>query len=335
MKATLELASDSLRSSVSSPGMPKTYLTPSASRHSTKTSDARRVAMSRDRINRRGSATPAGIVGLAQVMRRTAHVALLAAAAAAFACAPAQGASNLTIKGAGYGHGVGMSQFCALGLAQHGSSYKDILGHYYANTAIGQAPDGTIVRVLLQSPKTAMFTGATKAGDRKLQPGTVYRVTAALDGRLVLRSPTNRRLATFDAPLTVTGPGGPLTVKGKATNGVRDGAYRGWLEFRPNAVGNVMAINAIGLEQYLAGVVAAESPSNWPAAALQAQAVAARTYAITTSAGGSQGFTQYADTRSQMYRGVAAEFPSTNAAVNATRGQVVTYAGKPATTYFF
>jgi stage II sporulation protein D len=267
-------------------------------------------------------------------MRRSAHAAL-AAAAALLACAPAHAASKLTIKGAGYGHGVGMSQFGALGYAQHGAGYRDILGHYYANTSIGRAPDGNVVRVLLQSPKSASFTGATKAGDRRLQPQSVYRVTSTLDNRLVLRSSTNRRLKTFDAPLTVTGAGGPLTLRGKATNGVRDGAYRGWLEFRPSAVGNVLAINAVGLEQYLAGVVAAESPSNWPPAALQAQAVAARTYAITTSAGGSLGFTQYADTRSQMYRGIASETASTNAAINATAGEVVTYNNKPVTTYFF
>jgi len=97
----------------------------------------------------------------------------------------------------------------------------------------------------------------------------------------------------------------------------------------------VLAINAIGLEQYVAGVVAAESPSSWPAAALQAQAVAARTYAITTDSGGELGFTQYADTRSQMYRGVSAETPATNTAINATRGQVVTYGGRPVVTYFF
>jgi stage II sporulation protein D len=267
-------------------------------------------------------------------MRRSAHAAF-AVAAAVLVSAPAHAASTLTIKGAGYGHGVGMSQFGALGYAQHGAGYKEILGHYYAGTTVGRTAEGTIVRVLLQSPKTASFTGATKAGDRTLQPDKVYRVTASLDGRLELRSPTDRKLATFAAPLTVTGAGGPLTLRGKATNGVRDGAYRGWLEFRPSAVGNVLAINAVGLEQYLAGVVAAESPSSWPAAALQAQAVAARTYALTTSAGGSLGFTQFADTRSQMYRGVASEAPSTNAAVNATGGQVVLYGGKPVVTYFF
>src|SRR3954453_11990365 len=149
-----------------------------------------------------------------------------------------------------------------------------------------------------------------------------------------LRSAKNHKLATYPAPLQVTG-GGPLTLRGKATNGRADGQYRGWLEFRPNPVGSVLAINAIGLEQYVAGVVAAESPSSWPAAALEAQAVAARTYAITTNAGSTQGFTQYADTRSQMYGGVAAETPATNAAVNATRGQIVTYGGRPAVTYFF
>ncbi len=88
------------------------------------------------------------------------------------------------------------------------------------------------------------------------------------------------------------------------------------------------------LEDYLRGVVPAESPAVWPAAALQAQAIAARTYAITTNVGGN-GFTQYPDTRSQMYRGVIAEKPTSDDAVKATRGQIVTYAGKPVVTYFF
>ena len=88
------------------------------------------------------------------------------------------------------------------------------------------------------------------------------------------------------------------------------------------------------LEDYLRGVVPSESPAVWPAAALQAQAIAARTYAITTNVGGN-GFTQYPDTRSQMYRGVVAEKPTSDDAVKATKGQIVTYAGKPVVTYFF
>ncbi len=93
-------------------------------------------------------------------------------------------------------------------------------------------------------------------------------------------------------------------------------------------------VKRIALETYVRGVVAAEMPASWPTAALQAQAVASRTYAITAHAGGSK-FDVYADTRSQMYLGRAAETPRTNAAVVATAGQIVTYGGQPAITYFF
>ncbi len=93
-------------------------------------------------------------------------------------------------------------------------------------------------------------------------------------------------------------------------------------------------VHRIPLERYVRGVVSAEVPSEWPAAALQAQAIASRTYALTARAGGSK-FDVYADTRSQVYRGAAAETPQTNAAVAATAGQIVTYAGAPAITYFF
>jgi SpoIID/LytB domain protein len=88
------------------------------------------------------------------------------------------------------------------------------------------------------------------------------------------------------------------------------------------------------LERYVRGVVAAEMPSSWPLAALEAQAIASRTYALTAHAGGAR-FDVYSDTRSQMYLGVAAETASSNAAVAATAGQVVLYDGQPATTYFF
>jgi SpoIID/LytB domain protein len=93
-------------------------------------------------------------------------------------------------------------------------------------------------------------------------------------------------------------------------------------------------VKRIPLEKYVRGVVGAEMPSTWPLAALEAQAVASRTYALTDHAGGSR-FDVYADTRSQVYRGAAAETASTKAAVAATAGQIVTYEGRPAITYFF
>jgi SpoIID/LytB domain protein len=91
---------------------------------------------------------------------------------------------------------------------------------------------------------------------------------------------------------------------------------------------------AVPLERYVRGVVSAEMPSSWPLAALEAQAIASRTYALTDDQGGTR-FDVYADTRSQMYLGAAAETAATNTAVAATAGQVVLYDGKPAITYYF
>jgi SpoIID/LytB domain protein len=93
-------------------------------------------------------------------------------------------------------------------------------------------------------------------------------------------------------------------------------------------------VQRVPLERYVRGVVSAEMPAGWPLAALEAQAIASRTYALTAHAGGSK-FDVYADTRSQVYLGTAAETAQTNAAVAATAGQIVTYAGAPAITYFF
>lgn len=93
-------------------------------------------------------------------------------------------------------------------------------------------------------------------------------------------------------------------------------------------------VKGVPLETYVRGVVSAEVSASWPMAALEAQAVASRTYAITAHAGGTK-FDVYTDDRSQVYRGKAAETSRTNAAVAATAGQIVTYGGQPAITYFF
>jgi stage II sporulation protein D len=245
---------------------------------------------------------------------------------AAPAVAAAADDATLTIRGAGFGHGVGMSQYGALGYAQQGTGYREILGHYYSGTAIGSDGAGKTVRVLLQSTRgAAAFSNATKAGGRKLDPRSTYFARPRAGTSVDLVSSKGRRLATVPAPLRVTSTG-PIAVRAK-------GSYRGALELRPAGAG-VNVINAVAMEDYLQGVVPAESPAAWPAEALKAQAVAARTYALTTSKGGA-GFDQYDDTRSQVYAGVKAEYTSTNAAVRATRGEVVTYQGRPVTTFFF
>src|SRR3954470_3829677 len=243
--------------------------------------------------------------------------------------------SSFVIRGAGFGHGIGLSQYGADGYALHGFDYKTIVGHYYEGTSLATVSPAPTIRVLLESAPAPSFTGATQAGDRTLDPAKTYSVVRAGANSVALRSPTDRKLATYDGTLRVTGPD-PLRLNGLAGNGVRSGRYRGALEFRTGLFSGVSAINAIGLEDYVRGVVSAESPAAWPAAALEAQAVVARSYAITTDAGNaSDGFTAYPDTRSQMYRGVAAEFSSTESAVKSTKGEVVTYGGKPVVTYFF
>jgi SpoIID/LytB domain protein len=260
---------------------------------------------------------------------------VLALAVAFLAVVPgAHAATKLTITGAGFGHGIGMSQYGAYGYSLHLKGYGFILGHYYTGTTLGKLDSNPEVKVLLQGGKHAVsFTGAVAAGDLKLDVAKTYTVRRG-DGGLVMRDATGAAVGTTPGPLRVEAAvGEPLRLNGTSVPGVRNGLYRGALLI--SASGSAMTVvNALDLEDYVRGVVSAESPSAWPVEALKAQAVAARTYALTTRAGGSA-FDQYADTRSQVYRGVAAETPNTDAAVTATAGQVVTFGGQPVTTYFF
>jgi len=236
--------------------------------------------------------------------------------------ATASGADRVWIDGRGFGHGIGLSQEGARGYAAHGYDYRRILAHYYRGTSVGRLAPGRTVRVLLQSGGPATFSGASDVGGVRLHPDRTYTAVAVAGGRLEIRG-SGRAIARGGSPLLVRTPG-VLNVAG--------GTYRGTLELSA-AAGGVQVVNALPLEDYVRGVVSAESPASWPMEELKAQAVAARGYAVTTSHGG--GFDQYADTRSQVYRGVGAETARTDAAVRATRGQVVTYKGRAVTSYFF
>jgi stage II sporulation protein D len=264
------------------------------------------------------------------------RIVLSAVALACAAATPAAGASRLVIRGAGFGHGIGMSQYGAMGYAQRGADHATILRHYYTGTQIGTLGGASEVRVLLKTAASIRFSGATgvAAGGRTLDPGRTYGVVRGLSGAVTLRTASGRDLGSYVAPLTITGAPEGIELRGRAANDITDGRYRGNLELRPAAIGGVSAINAIGLEAYLRGVVPGEMPATWPAEALRAQAVAARTYAIATSKHG-DGFDQYADTRSQMYTGIAGERPTTDGAVAATRDEIVVYGTKPIVTYYF
>ena len=253
---------------------------------------------------------------------------LVAAAVASLALLvpSAASAKKWVVKGAGFGHGTGMSQYGAKGFAARGTPYSSILGHYYTGTTLGTAPSQT-VRVLLRPYlPSARFRGAGSACGVGLKPGKTY-VAKRKGAGVVLRTKKGIRVAKCSGLLSATGAP-TVELIGK-------GAYRGALEVRPSSVpGRLNAINAVEIEDYLKGVVPKESPASWPIEALKAQAVAARSYAIATPVKGN-GFDQYDDTRSQLYAGVSAEATRTNQAVDATRSQVVLYNGKVAQTFFF
>jgi stage II sporulation protein D len=238
----------------------------------------------------------------------------------------AASAKKWVVKGAGFGHGTGMSQYGAKGFAARGTPYSSILGHYYTGTTLGTAPSQT-VRVLLRPYLPSVrFRGAGSACGVGLKPGKTY-VAKRKGAGVVLRTKKGIRVAKCSGLLSATGAP-TVELIGK-------GAYRGALEVRPSSVpGRLNAINAVEIEDYLKGVVPKESPASWPIEALKAQAVAARSFAIATPVKGN-GFDQYDDTRSQLYAGVSAEATRTNQAVDATRSQVVLYNGKVAQTFFF
>jgi stage II sporulation protein D len=259
---------------------------------------------------------------------RTALRAFLAVALTTLALAPAaSGAVSWVVRGHGFGHGVGVSQYGAYGYALHGKDYRFILAHYYQGSTIGQVEGPKIVRVLVDiSPGDIGFSGATSACGQALDPARSYEAHRTGAG-VKLRNATGKPLSDCGAKLRAAG-------KGKvAISGI--GPYRGVLEAVPTAseAGSLNVINALPVEQYVKGVIANESPPSWPPAELRAQAVESRSFALTGGVGGN-GFDLYDDTRSQVYDGLSSETATTNAATDATRGEVVTYGGKIAKTFF-
>ena len=207
-----------------------------------------------------------------------------------------------------------MSQWGARGLAQHGWAWQRILAHYYPGTRQARVAHVRI-RVLVAQGRRRVAIAAKSP----------FRI---VDRRG--RSRLQRRRIVFRAghwhglrpPLRIVPGVQPLALDGAG--------YRGELVVRRG----ISVVNELPLERYLRGVVPWEMPSHWNAQALRAQAVAARTYALATRNPGWT-FDLYADTRDQVYGGIRAEKRSTNLAVGATAGRILTWNGEPARTYYF
>ena len=215
-----------------------------------------------------------------------------------------------------------MSQYGAYGFALHGRGYREILGHYYRRTHIGQSSGA--IRVLLAADRTSVnFRRATEACGRRLRRHRTYAFERSGSG-VTLRRADGGRLARCGGAASASGKG-VIRIRGK-------GLYRGRL--RAKAVGDgLLAINRVGIDGYAKGVIANEMSPAWPKQALRAQAVISRSYALATSIGHS--YDVYDDDRSQVYGGKSAETKPTNRAVRRTQREVVRYRRRVATTYYF
>jgi stage II sporulation protein D len=275
------------------------------------------------------------------MMRRTiAHVVVAAALAAGFATtataasvctgtcysAPAGSGPLLVFTGHGWGHGVGMSQYGAYGYAQHGWSAQQILAHYYPGTTVGKAPVSRVRVLLADKAKTLKLSSDVpfSVRDGLGKTHTLAAGQLTFGATLMLTADGQATPQPLTPPLTFRpGAGAPLTLKLP---------YRGQIQVDV-VDGKLRAIDVVGLEQYLYGVVPSEMPSTWSSEALKAQAVAARSYAMATRQVGAP-YDVFSDTRSQMYLGLSHEDPATTAAVDATKGQVLMYGSTIATTFF-
>ncbi len=269
--------------------------------------------------------------------------------------------ATFTFYGSGWGHGLGMSQYGAYGLAREGWSHQRILRHYYQGTTVGparrspatlrigldqearrlhvKAAHGT-VRLRIGNP----FTGAVLGG-RAIPTGATWSITPVGSRAFRVRDASGKVVATR--------AGTKLYVSYASTGGrahVREAGHvygRGYLEVDvyagdgcgPGACLRVVAV--LSPQSYLDGL--GEVPSSWPMEALMAQADAARTYAFEKVARLGQHRSRcdcglYASTWDQAYVGWDKEAGSFGSrwvrAVARTKGEIVRYHGQPIQAYY-
>ena len=253
-------------------------------------------------------------------------------------------AGTITLYGRGYGHGVGMSQWGARGRALAGQDAATILAHYYQATTFATIDPSAPIRVLLVSnfsptpdrparivglngPWTIDGLGALFPPAAALtlspRPGSWQASVAAADGTVLWSAPVTGDL--------VARPAAPHTLLQVAFKASASNVYRGAV--RLITTSRVTAVNELGIDEYLLGVVPAEMSYRWPAEALKAQAIAARTYALRRLRPTAP-WDVHDDTRSQVYRGVLVERPSVTRAILDTRGQVLMVGATVANTPF-
>jgi len=275
---------------------------------------------------------------------------------------------SFQVQGAGYGHGVGMSQIGARAKAIAGETATAIISYYYKDVAIEPLDDTKILRVnighLLTSAKMATATqDATMqifSGDigdaQDVVPLATVPVKSSLNftilgstvlpsvvtGKKTVSIPRNR-IFTVRWSGTRYLPGVDGVISLSHTNTTKKYRY-GQMQFRAVKAATlgyrIEVTNSVRLsDEYLWGI--SEVPSSWPEAALQAQAIASRTYAMSKAGiyRSSCDCDLYGEISDQSFLGYAKETEKGwgqfwKAAVTNTAGLTITQAGKPITAYF-
>ncbi len=250
------------------------------------------------------------------------------------------------ITGHGYGHGHGMSQYGAQGAAKQGLTAQQIIDFYYPGTEPGSRTGYVSVLITADGDNNTVVLPRTGLQARDLQSGGAWLLPAngatrwklsvgpgAVSQVSYLRAGSWHRWKVLKGDGAFTAKGRPITLV-TPSGWVK---YRGALRsLRPSAGSRQRdTVNVLLLDNYLKGVVPREMPASWEPAAVQAQAIAARTYAAYEMAHPLSSAYQICDTTScQVYGGWSSEHPDANAAVNATAGMIQTAGGAPAFTQF-
>ena len=208
-----------------------------------------------------------------------------------------QGSKPFRMFGAGFGHGLGLSQWGAFGLAKRGWGGEEIVKHFYSGTRVvrtDSAPNG--LRIGLVQGKDSVRLNAQSGGvELRIGGPQATRRDGALGRTWTVRATGNDYRIVTGTGETVDTVGGPdnqlFAVYQSLGSRVRvPEAFhtynRGRIEFdlySCDAGGCVMRlVLSVDPQGYLYGL--GEVPSSWPMAAMKAQAIAARTYAFTKAA---------------------------------------------------
>lgn len=209
-------------------------------------------------------------------------------------------------------------------MARHApASAKSAKASVTAAQPAKQAPD---LRVGLASGR-ASLTITPAGGKATVQTGSSKTITLAANTAAAIRWQDGAFLVGREklrSEVLVIRPAaraGELSLDGRR--------YRGALELRHKS-GGLTAVNIVPVDGYLRSVVPEEMPVDWPAEAIKAQSVAARSFALASRGRhASEGYDLCTTTHCQLYTGTTAEKSASNAAIKATRGEVLTYGGKP------